>query len=139
MRRVTEVLRLAGQGLSYRQIGQSVGISASTVQGYLSRAQRAGVSWPVPDELDAAALEGGEEFRTGTLEGARSLQVNDVQKSKDDGRLPSLDHNTRIVVFGNNALQSRALAEEISTNAFHNVTFFAGSWGDLIALVGTPL
>src|SRR5687767_6756909 len=57
MRRITEVLRLAAQGLSYRQIGQSVGISASTVQGYVARAQHAGVSWPVPDELDAAALE----------------------------------------------------------------------------------
>ena len=32
MRQITEVLRLAAQGLSYRQIGQSVGISASTVQ-----------------------------------------------------------------------------------------------------------
>jgi len=57
MRRITEVLRLAAQGLSYRQIGQSVGISASTVQGYVVRAQRAGVSWPPPDHLDAAALE----------------------------------------------------------------------------------
>jgi transposase len=57
MRRITEVLRLVAQGLSYRQIGQSVGISASTVQGYVARAQRAGVSWPLPDELDAVALE----------------------------------------------------------------------------------
>jgi DNA-binding CsgD family transcriptional regulator len=32
MRQITEVLRLAAQGLSCRQLGQSVGISASTVQ-----------------------------------------------------------------------------------------------------------
>ena len=57
MRRITEVLRLAAQGLSYRQISQSVGISASTAQNYLHRAQRAGLSWPLPAELDAAALE----------------------------------------------------------------------------------
>ena len=57
MRKISEVLRLAGQGLSYRQIGQSVGISPSTAHGYLERAQRAGVSWPLPDDLDAAALE----------------------------------------------------------------------------------
>lgn len=57
MRRITEVLRLAAQGLSYRQIGQSVGISASTVQGYVARAKRAGVSWPLPEEVDADALE----------------------------------------------------------------------------------
>jgi transposase len=57
MRQITEVLRLAAQGLSYRQISQSVGISASTAQGYLKRARQAGVSWPLPNELDAAALE----------------------------------------------------------------------------------
>jgi len=44
MRQITEVLRLNGQGLSYRQIAQSVGISASTVQSYRERAQRAGLS-----------------------------------------------------------------------------------------------
>jgi DNA-binding NarL/FixJ family response regulator len=57
MRRITEVLRLAAQGLSYRQIGQSVGVSASTVQGYLHRAQDAGVSWPLPNDLDFNELE----------------------------------------------------------------------------------
>jgi transposase len=57
MRQVGEVLRLNAQGFSYRRIGQSVGISASTVQGYLERAQQAGLSWPLPDELDDAAIE----------------------------------------------------------------------------------
>ena len=71
MRRIMEVLRLAAQGLSYRQIGQSVGISASTIQGYLTRAQGAGLSWPLPDDLDGLALEarlfkrGEEEYRPG--------------------------------------------------------------------------
>jgi transposase len=57
MRQIGEVLRLSAQGLSYREIGQSVGISASTVQSYLERAQRAGLSWPLPDDLDDAAIE----------------------------------------------------------------------------------
>jgi transposase len=57
MRQSTEVLRLQAQGLSYRQIAQSVGISASTVQSYRERAQRAGLSWPLPDDVDEAALE----------------------------------------------------------------------------------
>ena len=52
MRQITEVLRLNAQGLSYRQIAQSVGISASTVQSYLERAQRAGLTWPLPDEVE---------------------------------------------------------------------------------------
>ena len=57
MRQITEVLRLNAQSLSYRQIAQSIGISASTVQSYLERAERAGLSWPLPVDLDDAALE----------------------------------------------------------------------------------
>jgi transposase len=74
MRRITEVLRLAAQGLSYRQIGQSLSISASTIQGYVTRAQSAGLSWPLPDDLDEVALEarlfkrGEEEYRSGRPE-----------------------------------------------------------------------
>ncbi len=74
MRQITEVLRLNAQGLSYRQIAQSVGISASTVQSYLERAQRHGLSWPLPDDLDNAAIEARlftrseEELRPGRPE-----------------------------------------------------------------------
>ena len=74
MRQITEVLRLNAQGLSYRQIAQSVGISASTVQSYLERAQRAGLGWPLPDDVDDAVLEARlftrteEELRPGRPE-----------------------------------------------------------------------
>ena len=74
MRRITEVLRLAAQGLSYRQIGQSLGTSASTIQGYVKRAQSAGLSWPLPDDLEAIGLEarlfkrGEDEYRSGRPE-----------------------------------------------------------------------
>src|SRR5579859_953017 len=74
MRQITEVLRLNTQGLSYRQIAQSIGISASTVQSYLERAQRAGLSWPLADEMDDAAIEARlftrteEELRPGRPE-----------------------------------------------------------------------
>src|SRR5207244_7503254 len=74
MRQITEVLRLNAQGLSYRQIAQSIGISASTVQSYLERAQRAGLSWPLPVDLDDAAIEARlftrteEELRPGRPE-----------------------------------------------------------------------
>jgi len=73
MRQITEVLRLSAQGLSYRQIGQSVGISASTVQGYLERAQVAGLSWPLPDDLDDAAIEARLFTRTNSDRVGQSL------------------------------------------------------------------
>ena len=59
MRRITEVLRLDAQGLSYRQISQSLGVSASTIQGYVKRTQSAGLSCPLPDDVDSPQWPGG--------------------------------------------------------------------------------
>jgi len=74
-----------------------------------------------------------EAFKAGTIEGARHLPKPDVVKAKDDGRLPMEDHNTRIVVFGGNAEQARAVAEEVTKNAFHNVAFYVGTFESLQA------
>jgi len=57
MRHISEVLRLAAGGMSLGQVGSSLGLSKSTVHGYLERAKRAGLSWPLPEDLDAVALE----------------------------------------------------------------------------------
>jgi transposase len=58
MREIREVLRLCHEaGLSERQIAGSLRIAASTVHRYLDRAGRAGLGWPLPDELDDQALE----------------------------------------------------------------------------------
>jgi len=58
MRKVRDILRLAwGQGLSRRQVGASLGIPFTTVADHLRRASEAGLSWPLPDGLDDAALE----------------------------------------------------------------------------------
>ncbi|MFW6084841.1 MAG: IS21 family transposase, partial [Gemmatimonadota bacterium] len=58
MRKVREVLRLRHErGLSYRQVARSVGLAHSTVREYVDRAERAGLMWPLPMELDDAALE----------------------------------------------------------------------------------
>jgi transposase len=58
MRRVREILRLKySLGLSIRQIAHSCSISTGVVCSYLQRAQAAHLSWPLPAELDDAALE----------------------------------------------------------------------------------
>jgi hypothetical protein len=51
--------------------------------------------------------------------------LDDVSAAKKDGRLPMEDHNTRIIVFGNDGTQAQAVADAIAQNAFHNVSFFA--------------
>ncbi len=74
-----------------------------------------------------------EEFGLGTLETARNVPLAEVTKAKDDGRLLMEDHNTRIIVFGADATQARAVTAELAKNAFHNVAYFAGTLDDLVA------
>ncbi len=58
MRKIKEVLRLHFEHQqSTRQIAKSCDIARSTVKEYLERAEKAGLSWPLPAELDDAALE----------------------------------------------------------------------------------
>ena len=58
MRKLRDVLRLKYEaGLSHRAITQACAVGLGTVTGYLQRATAAGLSWPLPDDLDDAALE----------------------------------------------------------------------------------
>src|SRR5215471_7633293 len=58
MRKIREVLRLRLQcGLSKRQIAASCSVGLGTVYEYVRRARDAGLSWPLPEGLDDAALE----------------------------------------------------------------------------------
>jgi transposase len=58
MRNIKEVLRLRwANGLSKRKIANSCGISRPSVDEYLRRAERAGLCWPLPADLDEGELE----------------------------------------------------------------------------------
>ncbi len=58
MRKIKEILRLCWHnGLTARQAAKSVGIARSTLKDYLDRAKRAGLSWPLPEDLDETSLE----------------------------------------------------------------------------------
>lgn len=58
MRKIQEVLRLKWEGgLSNRAVAESCGVGETTVRDYLRRAVRAGLSWPLPEELDEEGLE----------------------------------------------------------------------------------
>lgn len=80
------------------------------------------------------------EFENGSIRGAKSLpqglvlpgkDVGEVFAAKNDGRLPMQDHNTRIIVFGDNGEQAREVVEALAREAFHNVTYFDGSYASL--------
>ena len=58
MRKLREVLRLKHErGLSHWAIAQACAIGLGTVTLYLRRAAQCGLGWPLPDDLDDAALE----------------------------------------------------------------------------------
>ena len=58
MRKIKEVLRLKREcGCSIRKIAKSCNIARSTVSEYLTRAENAGLSWPLPCDLDDSAIE----------------------------------------------------------------------------------
>ena len=58
MRRLRELLRLKYEaGLSHRAIAEACAVGLGTVSAYLARATAAGVTWPLPDDVDDVALE----------------------------------------------------------------------------------
>jgi rhodanese-related sulfurtransferase len=99
----------------------------------------AGLLYVLRDDKTAVFLDtrSAQEFNAGTIPGAKSLTLADVKKAKDDGRLPMEDHNTRIIVFGRDGAQARAVTEAIAKEAFHNVSFFGGTFNELIPKVAS--
>ena len=58
MRKIKEVLRLRfANGSSIRQISKSCDIGRTTVSDYIERAKKAGLTWPLPVNLDDQAIE----------------------------------------------------------------------------------
>ena len=58
MRKIREILRLViGEGFSRRQAAAATGSPYSTIADHLGRAERAGLGWPLPEDMDDAELE----------------------------------------------------------------------------------
>src|SRR5215211_2343406 len=57
MRQLRQMLRLAREGVSAREIGRTLGVARSTVQDNLKRAEAAGLRWPLPAEITDPVLE----------------------------------------------------------------------------------
>ncbi len=69
---IREVLRLKAAGLKIREIAASIGAAHTTVYEYLVRAEGAGLSWPLPEDLrrrgpGSPAVPAGDEEAVGQL------------------------------------------------------------------------
>ena len=79
MRQLREILRLKhDQQLTHRAIARTCGVGVGTVSEYVGRAARAGLEWPLPGELDEAALEA--RLFPGAGPGSRERVAPDVER-----------------------------------------------------------
>jgi rhodanese-related sulfurtransferase len=78
-----------------------------------------------------------EDFAEGSLPATHSVPVD---RLATDGLrkapMPNSDFNTRIVVFGRDVTQARALADAIGRTPYQNVSYFPGAYDVLAAAVG---
>ena len=73
MRQLRQILKLKYHtGLTHREIAKACSIGAGTVSTYVARAREAGLTWPLPPELDDA---------TGADDQATADQDDEQQKS----------------------------------------------------------
>jgi rhodanese-related sulfurtransferase len=115
-----------------------LGIPVWRALGGVCEIDLAGLRYVLAQDRTAVLVDvrEAEEFRSGTLPGARNIprslvlegkDVGEVKRAKDDGRLPMEDHNTRVIVLAADAVKARYVAEAIAREAFHNVTYFGGT------------
>ena len=57
MRKLKEIIRLHASGLSNRQVAKSIKVSPSTVSVIINRAEKAEISWPLPEKMSDSDLE----------------------------------------------------------------------------------
>lgn len=119
-----------------------LGIPVWRALGGLTQIEPDGLKLVLAKDQTAVFLDARdpEQFQAGSLAGARSLPASQLKAgkdqgvikiAKDDGRLPVEDHNTRIVVFGQDSAQAQAVAQALAHEAFHNVAFFGGTYQEL--------
>ena len=76
MRQIRQLLRLAHDGVSAREMGRRLGVARSTIQDNLKRAKAAGIVWPLPDDVTDDVLEQRMFARAGVKAGFRRQPVN---------------------------------------------------------------
>jgi len=62
--------------------------------------------------------------------------ASEIRHAIDDGRLPIEDRGTRIFVLGEDGASAKLVAEAIAREAFHDVSFFDGSFAQASAAPG---
>jgi rhodanese-related sulfurtransferase len=134
----SESVRLANDLLAagYTQVSRyQLGIPLWRALGHPVQAEAEAIRTTLEEDRTAVVIDTRDpaSFGKGSLRAARNVPFEEVAKAKDDGRLSTLDHGTRLFVVGENAAQALVVAQEIARDAFQNVAYYAGPIQDLIA------
>jgi rhodanese-related sulfurtransferase len=135
-KRLAEELLAAGYNNVRRY---QLGIPVWRALGEACEIEAEGLRYVLSHDSTAVLIDAREqeEFRAGALPGSRNVprslvlegkDVGEIKRAKDDGRLPTEDHNTRLIVIARDAAAARYVAQAITHEAFHNVAYFAGSF-----------
>lgn len=144
--------RLAGELVEagYTNVRRyQLGIPVWRSLGGLTQIEADGIRHVAENDRSAVFIDSRDagEFKAGSIARAHNIphsglragkDAGEIKAAKDDGRLPMEDHNTRIIVFGRTAEQARAVAEAIIGEAFHNVSFFEGTFEQLRSTALAP-
>lgn len=142
-KRVGEELLAAG----YTNVRRyQLGIPVWRALGGLTQIELEGAQYVKRNDLTSVWLDTRpiDQFQKGSLAGAKRIGIEvtqggkdnpAMQRAKNDGTLPIEDHNTRIIVFGDDPQAVRSIADSLAKEAFHNVSFFAGTYAELAKVV----
>src|SRR5439155_10089566 len=138
-KRLAEELLSAGYSNVRRY---QLGIPVWRALGGVTQMEADGARYVKQGDTTAVWLDtrAGEQFQKGSLSGAKRIGVDvtqggkdnpAMQRAKNDGTLPVEDHNTRVIVFGDEPELVRVVADSLAKEAFHNVVYFAGTYAEL--------
>jgi rhodanese-related sulfurtransferase len=74
-----------------------------------------------------------EEFTKDSLAGTHNVPAAKLETELRKAPLPNNDFNTRIVIFGRDGSQARAIADALAMTAYQNVSYFPGTYDALAA------
>ncbi|MBU6408656.1 MAG: IS21 family transposase [Alphaproteobacteria bacterium] len=77
MRHAREIIRLKSLGASIHEMSRRAGLARSTVRETLRRAEKAGLTWPLPEDLGDEALEAALYAERRSKQGHRRLEEPD--------------------------------------------------------------
>src|SRR6202166_2042390 len=77
MRGAREIIRLKSSSVSTHEIARRLGLARSTVRETLKRAEGAGLSWPLPEDMNDEALEAALYASRRSKRGHRRIEEPD--------------------------------------------------------------